>query len=346
MDEIGAWLHLTDSCNLKCKYCHFPHNPLDMHIDIALSSIETIFRVANRERASRVHIKYMGGEPLLQYNNIITISNYAKKIAKESDIELDELIVTNGLLLDTQKIKKIKELDIKLTISLDGIGRYNAQRADILSTNRIMDAINLSIKNGLLPNISVVVNEKNIDGLAQLVSWILKRGLRFNLILVRNSLFYQDKFLEQKIIDGLLKTFETIEENLPKYNIINSMFERLTPLNAHSKTCGAGENYLVFDPRGEIAKCQMEMHNIVANYQDNDPIKKIQEDTKFVKSYDVDEIEECNECDIRYFCTGGCPMQTYYSVGRYNQKSPNCNIYKAIYPALLRLEGIRILIED
>jgi uncharacterized protein len=29
--------------------------------------------------------------------------------------------------------------------------------------------------------------------------------------------------------------------------------------------------------------------------------------------------------------------------GRYNLKSPHCNIYKALYPEVLRLEGLRLL---
>ena len=60
---IGAWLHLTDRCNLNCKYCYLPHNPIDMPLDIALSSIDTIFRVAKRYKSSIVYIKYLGGEP-------------------------------------------------------------------------------------------------------------------------------------------------------------------------------------------------------------------------------------------------------------------------------------------
>ena len=36
-------------------------------------------------------------------------------------------------------------------------------------------------------------------------------------------------------------------------------------------------------------------------------------------------------------------MATFRATGRYDVKSPNCGIYKAIYPEALRLEGLRIL---
>ena len=186
-------------------------------------------------------------------------------------------------------------------------------------TNRVIRAINLSIDNRVSPHISIVVTKENIEGLPTLISWLLKKELRFNFNLVRNSYFYKDiEIEEQKIIEGLLKTFEVIEKNLPKYSIVESMFSTLDPLSPHKKSCGVGENYLVFNPKGEIAKCQMEINNIVATYKSDDPLKNIREDKKFVKSYDVDEIDECKECDIRYFCTGGCPIQSYYMTGVYN----------------------------
>lgn len=45
----------------------------------------------------------------------------------------------------------------------------------------------------------------------------------------------------------------------------------------------------------------------------------------------------------RYWCAGGCPVATFAATGRYDVKSPNCGIYKAIYPEALKLEGLRLL---
>ena len=41
-------------------------------------------------------------------------------------------------------------------------------------------------------------------------------------------------------------------------------------------------------------------------------------------------------CEWRYVCTGGCPLLTYRATGRYDLKSPNCHIYKTLFPELLR----------
>ena len=36
-------------------------------------------------------------------------------------------------------------------------------------------------------------------------------------------------------------------------------------------------------------------------------------------------------------------MATFAATGRFDVRSPNCRIYKAVYPEAVRLEGLRLL---
>ena len=38
----------------------------------------------------------------------------------------------------------------------------------------------------------------------------------------------------------------------------------------------------------------------------------------------------------------GARLLTYKATGKYDVKSPYCRVYKAIYPELLKLEGLRL----
>jgi uncharacterized protein len=58
---------------------------------------------------------------------------------------------------------------------------------------------------------------------------------------------------------------------------------------------------------------------------------------------DVDEKEGCRTCNWRYWCAGGCAVLTYRLTGRNDIRSPNCGIYKALFPEALRLEALRLL---
>jgi radical SAM protein with 4Fe4S-binding SPASM domain len=75
----------------------------------------------------------------------------------------------------------------------------------------------------------------------------------------------------------------------------------------------------------------------------DDPLQLVQRDTATVRNLPVEEKVGCRDCTWRYWCSGGCAVATFRATGRYDIKSPNCNIYKAIYPRALRLEGLRLL---
>jgi len=346
--KIGAWLHLSDACNLSCSYCYLPHEPITMKIEVARGAIDKLFEMAIKYKSKEIDIKYAGGEPFYAFDTIIEIDSYAKELANRYGIKYNGRIITNGTMLSANKIDLIEQANLSLTISIDGLGEYNNQR---LYTNKkstiedIIDNIELCLSKGFYPTINIVVGEYNIDGLPDFTKWLLEKNLKFAFSLVRNHQYSQEFIAleEQKIIDGLLKTFEMIEANLPSYPLVHLIADKINPLFAHNKTCGAGENYLVFNPKGEISKCHMELNKSVSNYLSLDPISDIKKDTKFVKSFDIDTIDECKVCDIRYFCTAGCPIETHQQTGFYNRKSPNCNIYKSIYDELLKLEALRLI---
>jgi uncharacterized protein len=99
----------------------------------------------------------------------------------------------------------------------------------------------------------------------------------------------------------------------------------------------------VIDQRGGVAKCQMDIKRTVTTIDSDDPLKMVREDYLGVQGIPVEEKEGCRTCSWRYWCTGGCPALTYAVTGRYNVKSPNCAIYKALFPEVLRLEALRLL---
>ena len=57
----------------------------------------------------------------------------------------------------------------------------------------------------------------------------------------------------------------------------------------------------------------------------------------------VAQKEGCRDCSLRYRCAGGCPVETFRATGRWDVQSPNCGLYRALLPAALRLEGLRLM---
>jgi uncharacterized protein len=92
-----------------------------------------------------------------------------------------------------------------------------------------------------------------------------------------------------------------------------------------------------------VSKCHMEIEKTIGDVFSDDPLQLVRRDASTALNLMVDEKEGCRDCTWRYWCTGGCSVATFRATGRYDVKSPNCNIYKAIYPQALRLEGLRLL---
>jgi uncharacterized protein len=348
---LSAWLHVTDRCNLRCSYCYLPHHKQDMTPEVGRASIDAVIRSATANEMQQVKLKYAGGEALLLWPLVEDLHQYAARQTEEKSLALDAVVLSNGTLLTNEIARRMHALKLRLMISLDGYGAvHDAHRPYAGGRGTFKDVvqgIELALENGLTPDISITISGKNAPGLADLLEWVLEKNLPFSLNFYReNELSATHRELqleEQNIIEGILAAYQVIEQNLPARSLLASLVDRANLSAPHLRTCSVGQNYLVFDYRGNVSKCQMQLFKPVTHASAEDPLKFIREDSLGIQNISVEEKEGCRECEWKYWCTGGCSLATYRATGRYDVKSPNCNIYKALYPAALRLEGLRLL---
>jgi uncharacterized protein len=348
---LSAWLHITDRCNLRCSYCYLPHVSKDMPLDVGYAAIDATFRSALQHQYTQVKLKYAGGEPLLRFDTIVQLHYYAQQVADESGIMLSGVILSNGTLLEDIHLAKMHQLGLQLMISLDGLGQaHNQQRAyangqgSFTATER---GIKLALQKGITPDISITITGKNAITLPDLVAWILEHDLPFSLNFYRENEYSASydalRLEEDQIIAGMRSAYRIIEENLPRRSLLGSLLDRTSLVSPHRHVCGAGHNYLVFDHKGRVSKCQMHMKHSVTDTHVENPLQLIRADALGIKNVAVEEKHECQVCDWKDWCAGGCPLTTFRATGRYDAKSPNCAIYKSLFPEVLRLEGLRLL---
>ncbi len=351
LQTLSAWVHVTDRCNLRCSYCYLPHVREDMSLETGKAAIDAIFRSALIHGYQQVKIKYAGGEPLLRFSLIKDMHEYASVLADQYRIILDEVILSNGTLLTPEIACTLRNHKIRLMISLDGLGQYHDLHR-VYAGGRgtfsdVAEAVRLALDCNIVPHISVTISGRTAEGLPALMRWILEHELPFSLNFYReNELSASNidmRLDEEKIVAGMRAAFRVIESDLPLRSLLPSIVDRANLSSPHSRTCGVGENYLVFDQNGQVAKCQMHIRKPITNVHVNDPLAVIRADQSGVQNLPVLEKEGCRTCEWKHWCAGGCPITTHRATGRYDVKSPNCNIYKALYPEALRLEGLRLL---
>ncbi len=124
--QIGhLCLNITDSCNLRCKYCAFSgtyyferlHSSKSMSNKLIKKTVNYYLRHA-REAENKV-ISIYGGEPLTVFQKIVYLSDVLSNSNPNSDCTIR--IDTNGVLLSDPHITNyVIKNNIDLQISLDG----------------------------------------------------------------------------------------------------------------------------------------------------------------------------------------------------------------------------------
>jgi uncharacterized protein len=348
---LTAWLHVTNACNLRCQYCYVSKTDEGMDESVGRAAVEAVFRSAVQHGFQAVKLKYAGGEASLNHRLMLTLHRYARALSAEYGLQLHATMLSNGVTLRPMLVDALKAEGIRIMISLDGLGPlHDTQRPFVNgkpSFRFVERTIDRLIDQGHAPHISITITSRNLAGLAAVVRFVLERGLTFSLNFFRDNdcaaSFSDLKYEEQAMIAALLEAFAVIEELLPPWSVLGSILDRGQLLQPRQRSCGVGQDYMVVSHRGEIAKCHMEIERTLGDVYSPDPLRLIQQDTKTVQGLAVEEKEGCRDCTWRYWCSGGCAVATFRATGRYDIKSPNCNIYKAIYPEALKLEGLRLL---
>ena len=349
---LSAWLHITNACNLRCHYCYVSKSTDHMEQETSRRAVDAVIRSAVRHAYEGVHLKYAGGEAALQMPQVIATHDYALRLAQEHHLRLSASLLSNGTIMTQRMIEQLKERHIHVMISLDGIGATHDQQRPYIngakgSFTMVDRTISRLLVNNLRPSINVTVSQRNITALPTLLSYILERDLHFTLSYYREndcSASQTDlQFSESQMIDGMRAAFTYIEEHLPRRRIVDSLIDKGDMRAAHHYTCGIGRNYLVINQRGEVAKCHADITRRVTTILADDPLQEIRSERTGMQAIDVDHKEGCRTCTWRYWCGGGCPLVTYRMTGRNDIRSPNCAIYKALYPEAVRLEALRLL---
>jgi len=351
-DELSAWLHVTNACNLRCTYCYVDKSDEAMSAETAYAAVDAIMRSARHYGYTRVLLKCAGGEASLNLPLVAEIHRYAQSQCATAGVrDLDAVVLSNGVGLTRAKLAQIHALGIRLMISLDGSAEiHDAQRPRLGgqgSYAAVIASIERALQIGIPLTISVTVTGQSVAGLPDVVRWLLERQLHFTLNFYRDNECSQQRVVlqleEQQLIAGMRAAYAEIEHNLPTYSLLGCLLDRTNLQAPHQRTCPVGQSYLVITQRGEIARCQMHLDQPLTTVHAEDPLGVIRAEQIGVQNLPVDAKLECATCEWKYWCAGGCAISTFRATGRYDVRSPNCAIYKALYPDVIRLEGLRLL---
>lgn len=187
-------LEVTEKCNLRCGYCVYNelftekrnHYEFDMPLKTGLKAIDYLKN--HSDKTEKISIGFYGGEPLLNFNLIKNIVNYAKDQIKKG---LLFTITTNGTMINKEIASYLSSEDFSVLVSLDGPEEiHDLWRKDKLNRGSF---------------------KKTLKGLVQLSEVYKNKLSKLSLSMVYAPPYYKDKL--EKIAD-FISNNECIPDNI------------------------------------------------------------------------------------------------------------------------------------
>ena len=325
-------LHVAHDCNLRCGYCFA--NTGDYHDKRGLMSFEVgkkaiDFVIENSASRKNIEIDFFGGEPLMNFDVVKQIVEYARSRENETNKKFRFTITTNGLLLTDDKIEYINSNMDNVVLSLDGRKSVNDNIRKRLDDSGSYDSI--------VPKFKSLVDKRG-DKEYYVRGTFTKYNLDFaDDVIHINELGFKNVSVEPVVVDESAP-YAILEADLPEifdeYDKLAKIYikrrEENNPFTffhfmvdldqgpcviKRMSGCGAGCEYLAVTPEGDLYPC----HQFVGNEQFkmgtvfegrvNEEIKNKFENTS------VYHKEECRKCWAKFYCSGGCSANAYNENG-------------------------------
>lgn len=318
---ISFTIWITNLCNMRCTYC-YENGKIKRNYSASIEDIDRIIefivhRASEEKKDKALVINIHGGEPLLVFDKIVYFFNESRNKLKGYNLSYN--IVTNGTLLNREKVFWLNQNMNTISLSLDGyeeIHDRNRKYVDGRGTFQdIMSRLNHCDLDKRKVRIRMTVKSNTVHALADSISYFCELGF----LTIIPSLDYEDQgWNSEKLVclESQLKKVKLQYRN--NQSVMIGMIDRK---ELKRKTfCGGGINKFDILPNGDIYPC-----TIVAGleeYKIGDIFNGI--DKKKSELCDIYSTpnEQCSGCTYIQYCLGTrCKYLNKMSTGDYHMTS-------------------------
>lgn len=258
-------MSVTNRCNLQCPYCFHTQSNIDMTFETADRAAQYLI-VNSVIMQKRPSIGFFGGEPLLQFNNII------KPLVEKYNNIFDWSITTNGTLLTENIIDFCNQYNISVLLSIDGGEIIQNKQRPLKDGNKSFDLIKKNLPYLLVKKPDTVfrstITKFSLLHLNEIIETVQRYGFK-NMTLIPNGFETWDDtdfclwrdFVDRegiKIMRHIL-----LDEKLDYHftNLIDAYhtvldIENIPKLKNPLSCCGLGIKGIGISPTGELFPCQ------------------------------------------------------------------------------------------
>lgn len=337
------YVSVTDNCNLTCTTCYRGAREGDAPTEAVLRAIRQL------ETISPAELVITGGEPTLR-------ADLAELLSAATRVAPEVTLATNATLMTDTLAEAIASLGVRVQVSVDSADQaaHDAVRGEG-SFYAALGGLTRLVRAGT-ENVELVSTVADLDAfdLEAMMSLAEKHGATFHVSLFQevgrgacSSMKGRSRdpaALARAILSHLLSVCEA--NGLPEGASFDDVLG-LVPKHG----CGAGSEVLAVSGRGNAYPCHLlmlpefeaKLHEILGGRCDAEsgmpgesgPAGLACTEGGVWKVPGVDDMEGCSDCDVRYFCGGGCRASAYSATGRLDGRDPMCEAYRIFISSIL-----------
>ncbi|MGQ9802194.1 MAG: radical SAM protein [Candidatus Saccharicenans sp.] len=353
-------LHLTESCNLSCRYCRVDHNGSDPMMMSVETCKKIIKRVLEEVPGKKCIIGFHGGEPLLNIEAVMEGSRYAREIAASVGKELTLSLQTNGVLLPRYS-QLLKDLQVEVGVSIDGPeelhNRHRIFRSGRGSFQEVMAGIEAARNSGLNPGfLAVIHNPEDYLAVAGFFFEQLKtRSFRLNYSCYEGRAKRELSFNPHRAAEFARHWLQLVDYGLEEFKrtgtwlslddlnlFVAHLIAKDRPHMCYRSPCGAGNAILGFGHDGRIYPCEELVGKdefCLGHIDDPLSLGRLLAESELLASLSssrkVDNVPACADCPWRHFHGAGCLNKSYEYFGDTAHRDPMCHFYRTIFEELM-----------
>jgi uncharacterized protein len=330
--ELGLYLLVTQNCNLRCKYClganesYLNSNP--MSFEILRKSIDSA--IQSMLPNSSINFIFFGGEPLLNWelvkNAVLYIEN--NSLINEMKISVKHNITSNFTHIPEDFIEFAQKYGISVLIDIDGDCKIHNSMRPMRGGKPSYDKIVKNIKKLENSNVHYEIRSTITSENVGLISEISKlhKSLKGSACAFptltpvdsEGTILDSEMYPDPKVyFSEISKTIKNEDYSLSNICPSNVIAQRILKRELVKYDCGMlMGNTLAVTHDGYVYPCiyfiGQEEFNLGNVQDDINPMLQSKCKSffdKYSEQLNVDNIDDCKDCSIRYICGGGCSVR-------------------------------------
>lgn len=322
------YLIMTEKCNFACDYC-FIERYMDqkktnvMTKEIAKKAIDFYVRQIGLDKSrfsEKKEILFYGGEPLSNFSVVEYCANvihdYVQKGILPNETNLS--MVTNGTFINDEVAKKLNDLGISFSISLDGAtpaaNSCRKYHNGMPGYSDIIRGLETAKKNGCDVGLSITLSQealKDGDKIFELIDKYNLKSIGFNILLTDSNYSVPEEYFIN-VSKFLIEAFKVFRQKGIYEDRVMRKVDAFVNHKIHLQDCAAeGANQLVIAPNGDVGICHGYLstrETFVTNVDSQD--FRMDQDPLFLEwnKRTPLNMKKCLDCMALGTCGGGCAL--------------------------------------